>query len=67
MATDPAQRYASVEALAADVARFRAALPVTAYREGMIGRIARLGRKYVVPIALVLAYLVMRVALLLVR
>jgi hypothetical protein len=33
----------------------------------MIGRIARLGRKYVVPIALVLAYLVMRVALLLVR
>jgi serine/threonine-protein kinase len=67
MATDPAQRYASVEALAADVARFRAALPVTAYREGIAGRIARLGRKYAVPIALVLAYLVMRVALLLVR
>jgi eukaryotic-like serine/threonine-protein kinase len=67
MATDPAQRYASVEALAADVARFRAALPVAAYREGIAGRVARLGRKYAVPIALVLAYLVMRVALLLVR
>jgi serine/threonine protein kinase len=60
MATDPAQRYASIEALAADVARFRAALPVIAYREGIAGRIMRLGRKYAVPIALVFAYLVMR-------
>jgi serine/threonine protein kinase len=64
-AIDPAHRYASVEALAADVARFRAALPVDAYREGMIGRVARVARKYAVPIALVVAYLVMRAALLL--
>jgi serine/threonine protein kinase len=67
MATDPARRYPTVESLAADVARFRAALAVEAYREGFAGRVARLGRKYAVPIALVLAYLVMRVALLLVR
>lgn len=65
MATDPAARYASVESLAADVARFRAALPVDAYREGIAGRVARVGRKYAVPIALVLAYLVMRGVLLL--
>jgi len=65
MATDPAQRYPDVESLAADVARFRAALPVDAYREGIAGRLARIGRKYAVPIALVLAYLVMRGVLLL--
>jgi serine/threonine protein kinase len=64
MASDPAQRYATVERLAADVARFRAALPVEAYREGILDRGARIGRKYTVPIALVLAYLAMRVALL---
>lgn len=64
-AIDPAKRYASVEALAADVARFRAALPVAAYREGIGGRAARVGRKYAVPIALVAAYLVMRGVLLL--
>lgn len=64
-ATDPAARYASVESLAADIARFRAALPVDAYREGIAGRVARVGRKYAVPIALVLAYLVMRGVLLL--
>jgi hypothetical protein len=67
MSADPAQRYATVELLAADVARFRAALPVEAYPEGIVGRAARIGRKYAVPIALVLAYLAMRVALLLVR
>jgi serine/threonine protein kinase len=67
MATDPARRYANVQSLAADVARFRAARSVHAYREGVAGRIARIGRKYAVPIGLVLAYLVMRVALLLVR
>jgi serine/threonine-protein kinase len=67
MASDRARRYPKVESLAADVARFRAALPVDAYREGILGRVARIGRKYAVPIALVLAYLVMRVALLLVR
>jgi len=67
MANDPAQRYAAVAPLAADIARFRAALPVEAYREGIIGRSTRIGRKYAVPIALVLAYLAMRVALLVVR
>jgi serine/threonine protein kinase len=65
MATDPELRYMSVEALAADVACFRAALPVEAYREGIAGRLVRVGRKYAVPIGLVLAYLGMRLALLL--
>jgi len=65
MSPEPAQRYVTVELLAADIARFRAALPVEAYREGIAGRLARVGRKYAVPIALVLAYLAMRLALLL--
>jgi serine/threonine protein kinase len=66
-AAEPGHRYETVESLAADVARFRAALPVEAYREGIVGRAARIARKYAVPIALVLAYLAMRAALLLVR
>jgi hypothetical protein len=65
MSAEPTQRYTTVEQLAADIARFRAALPVEAYREGIAGRLARVGRKYAVPIALVLAYLAMRLALLL--
>jgi serine/threonine protein kinase len=65
MAIEPAQRYSSVEALAADIARFRAALPVEAYRESIAGRTVRIGRKYAGPIGLVLAYLLMRLALLL--
>jgi eukaryotic-like serine/threonine-protein kinase len=65
MASDPDERYVSVEALAADVTRYRAGLPVEAYREGIAGRVVRVGRKYAVPIALVFAYLAMRLALLL--
>jgi serine/threonine protein kinase len=58
-------RYASVADLAADVARFRRGEPVEAYRESVVERAARLYRRYRVPILLVLAYMIMRVILLL--
>jgi len=62
-APEPADRYASVAALAAEVARFRTGEPIEAYREGPIERLARVARRYRVPILLVLAYLAMRVLL----
>ena len=61
---DPAARYPSVPALAADVSRFLAGLAVEAHRESVIDRIVRVGRRYRLPILLVLAYLVMRMLLL---
>jgi serine/threonine protein kinase len=61
----PADRYPSVEALAADLARFRDGEPVVAYRETLLERSMRLAGRYRVPIAVVLAYLVMRAALIL--
>jgi len=61
---DPAARYPSVPALAADVSRFLAGLAVEAHREGIIDRITRVGRRYRLPMLLVLAYLLMRVLLL---
>jgi serine/threonine protein kinase len=63
---DPAQRYPSAAALAADIQRYAAGLAVQAYRENMLERARRLGRKYRVPIVLVAAYLVVRIILLLV-
>jgi serine/threonine protein kinase len=63
-AEDPAARYPSVPALAADVSRFLAGLAVEAHRERVIDRIARVVRRYRLPILLVLTYLVMRVLLL---
>ena len=60
-----ADRYASVEELAADIDRFRAGLPVTAYREGLLDRAERVFNRYRTPIFLVLAYLLMRTLLLL--
>jgi serine/threonine protein kinase len=61
---DPAARYPSVPALAADVSRFLAGLAVEAHREGIVDRITRVGRRYRLPMLLVLAYLLMRVLLL---
>jgi serine/threonine protein kinase len=56
-------RYASVELLAADLNRFRAGEPVSVLRERVVDRLVRVAIKYRVPIALVAAYLVMRIAL----
>ena len=58
-------RYSSVSALAADVVSFRDGLRVEAYRESVAERLARIYRRHRLPILLVLAYMVMRVALLL--
>jgi len=60
MATDPADRYATAAALAADVARFRAGEPVDAYRERWFERAGRLAKRYQVAILLIAAYLLMR-------
>jgi serine/threonine protein kinase len=63
--SDPGARYQDVAALAADVRRFVDGAAVTAYRETVLERAARVGRTYRTPIALVLAYLLMRGLLLL--
>lgn len=63
--TDPAARYASVTALAAEIKRYAAGLPVDAYREGLIERARRVARRHRTPIVLVTAYLLMRIILLL--
>lgn len=63
-AADPALRYQSVRALAADIANYLDALPVAAHREGPIERLRRVTARHKTAILLVLAYLVVRVALL---
>jgi len=64
---DPAARYQAVADLAADVRRFIDGGAVTAHRETVGERTMRLALAYRTPIALVLAYLVMRGLLLLAR
>ena len=63
-ATAPAERYATVAELAADVARYRGAEPVLAYRENVFERMTRVAARYQVAIGLVAAYLIMRLVLL---
>lgn len=60
MAPTPAGRYATPEALAADVSLFTERLPVSAYPEGLFLKAVRLAGKYQTAIWLVLAYVVMR-------
>jgi eukaryotic-like serine/threonine-protein kinase len=64
LAGPQSERYQSVEALAADVARFRAQGPVEAYRERFFEKATRLMGKHRTAIILVLAYLAMRIAFL---
>lgn len=59
------ERYDAVTALAAEVVRFRDGDPVDAYRESLIERLGRVYRRYRLPILLVLAYMAMRMLLLL--
>jgi serine/threonine-protein kinase len=63
-AADPAARYQTVQALAADVHRFLAGRAVEAHRERPRDRAARVWRRYKLPILLVLTYLTVRVLLL---
>ncbi len=53
-------RYASAQDLAADVGRYLDGLPVSAYRENIFERTARLVSRNRVAVVLVLAYLFMR-------
>jgi serine/threonine protein kinase len=64
-ATQPQQRYASVQELAADVSSYVDGLPVGAYRENVLERAERLFMRYRVAILLIAAYLFMRIVLLL--
>jgi serine/threonine protein kinase len=63
MAHDPDDRYATVDLLAADLARFRAGLPVSALPERFLDRAVRVTINYRVPLALIAAYLLMRIIL----
>jgi serine/threonine-protein kinase len=60
MAPDPATRYASIQQLSSDVAKYLEDLPVTAYREGVFERASRVFARHRVAIVLVAAYLLMR-------
>jgi serine/threonine protein kinase len=67
MAMAPDARYGSVTELSADLDRFLDGEPVRAYRESAIERLARVMTRHRTAIMLVLAYLLMRLVLLLVR
>lgn len=60
----PERRYQTVKDLAADLTRYRNNEPVTAYSESMPERLVRFYRRYELPILLLVAYIVMRFALL---
>jgi len=57
------ERYASATDLAADVRAFQARDPVSAYPETPLRKARRIVSRYRVPIALVLTYMLIRVAL----
>ena len=59
-AVDASRRYQNVDAMAADLARFRNQDPVEAYQESATERAVRLYRRYELPILLIVAYIVMR-------
>ena len=64
-APNPADRYQTVIALAEDLRRYKEGQPLTAYRENVVERLTRLAVKYRLPLALILAYVFMRVLLVL--
>ena len=63
-AADPAGRYRSASELAADISNYLDALPVAAHREHVLERVRRLAARHRTALLLVLAYLAMRLALL---
>jgi len=65
--TDLDRRYQSVEELSVELTRFRNHEPVEAYRESATDLIVRLYRRYELPILLLVAYIVMRLVLLIWR
>ncbi|MBC8647117.1 MAG: serine/threonine protein kinase [Thermoanaerobaculia bacterium] len=67
MATEPGNRYASARELAAEVGRYLQGERVAAHRETILERVGRVASRHRAWILLVLAYLVMRLLLLLLR
>ena len=67
MAPAPGDRYPGVTELSADVGRFLDGEPVEAYPESFRDRLARLATRYRTPLVLILAYLAMRLLLLLIE
>ncbi len=65
MSYDPGGRYGTAEELAADVARYLDGLPVVAYPESLFAKLGRVASKHRLWIILILAYLLMRIVLLL--
>lgn len=63
MAGRPEDRYESAELLGEDVSRYMAGLSISAYPEGVWEKTRRFTSRYRIPIALILAYLLMRVLL----
>jgi serine/threonine protein kinase len=64
LAPEPTARYAGAAQLADDVTRFLAGQRVHAYAETMFESVCRWGMRYRAAVALVLAYLLMRILLL---
>jgi eukaryotic-like serine/threonine-protein kinase len=64
-AADPTQRFATVTELAAEVTRYLDGERVLCHKESVVERLARIALPYRTLIALLLAYMLMRVALLL--
>jgi serine/threonine protein kinase len=60
MSAEMSDRYRTVQELAADVGRYLDGMPVSAYRENIFERTARLVSRNRVAVVLVLAYLFMR-------
>jgi serine/threonine protein kinase len=64
-ANDPAQRYASVSELSADVSRYLDGLPVSARKETLLDKVSRFYKRYTVAILLIVVYLIVRTLILL--
>ncbi|HWX24899.1 MAG TPA: hypothetical protein VN083_07655, partial [Vicinamibacteria bacterium] len=65
LSANPAERYPGVVELGADVERFLGGLAVSAYPESLWARVWRVSIRHRTPILVILAYVVMRLLLLL--
>ena len=65
LAVNANARYQTVQELGNDLSRYRDALPVLAYKENLLERAARVVGRFRLPLALILAYVLMRLLLLL--
>jgi serine/threonine protein kinase len=67
LAAEPDRRYSGARELGEDVGRYLSGLRVLAHRESTLEVLGRLATKYKTPLALILAYVLMRAALLFFR